>query len=122
MVLQQGSNTVTCPVASIIAHIAETPALSPTQPFMASKDGTPIPANLVNRLWSEELSRLWVSKGHYMLHSLCKPAATQAYKGGAEPLQIKDYGGWRSSAYKQYIYPHSNYHVNRIITSPLKTS
>ena len=111
-----------CPISALQAVLDDTPTASPEEPmFMFPHSRLPVPTSFMNARWLRVLKTLGISPAPFSLHSLRKAAATEAHRSGCSDQQIKDFGGWTSSAYKHYITRDSHATVNLAISKALQS-
>ena len=108
-----------CPVRAVAAAITMTPTASPAQPLLTFPGGRPMMAAYASKTWKDLTTQAGIQPGLYSLHSIRKTAATTAYNAGCSDLQVKAFGGWSSSAFRDYIYTNSSKHVNKTVINAI---
>lgn len=108
-----------CVVTAIRNHYASVPTNHPDEAcIMFEHTRRPVPVEFVRRHWANHLTSQGINVAPLSLHSLRKAAATAAHNQGCADIDIQNYGGWRSDAYRAYISP-SQHKVNNAITRAL---
>ena len=116
IVMQAVQDKDLCPVATLQAHFALTPSASSIVPLLKYPlSGDPIPLSVIKATWEAALTVQGADTKLYSLHSLRKAAATEADREGCQELLIQRLGGWKSTAYKQYIHHHTDYRANNAL-------
>ena len=87
--------SIMCPVAALMANFRAAPTKNAADPLLMFPDTRrPIPTSLIRKKWDAALARAGVQAAKYSLHS----------SHGCTEIEVQRYGGWRSTAYKRYIY------------------
>ena len=123
LTIHQSMDERYCPVKALRKVVMDTPTQNPHDPmFMFPDTRLPVPKTYMNGAWREVLSALHIPSAPFSLHSLRKAAATEAHRAGCPDLEIKDYGGWTSDAYKLYITKKPKTQVQTAISKALAKS
>ena len=104
LVLPPSPDNRMCVVDSFKRMQKDTPVRAPAQPLLLF----PGSHHIITARWLTEAFRatlvsLGLNQKDYSLHSLRRSAATNAYAGKHDHLQVQRFGAWSSEAYKQYI-------------------
>ena len=93
------------------------PTASKRDPLLMFPDQNPVPVTFIQKVWSEKLVEMGLAGNAFSLHGLRSAAATEAFNNGVPELDIQNYGGWRSTAHRQYIRKTNNTRVNKSLIS-----
>ena len=79
-------------------------SLLPASPLLTFKSGTVLNKELLNKKIQALVSLLGLPPDKYSSHSFRSGAATSAALNGLKDWEVKELGGWASSAYQDYIH------------------
>lgn len=108
-------NSPLCPVAAYTDMLEVAPTQHPNQPLLFTVGHRGSVHYLTTGSLRQSFSVMMDTLGHntsvYSLHSLRRGGATTAYQAGVVFTEIQRHGGWKSSAFWDYITPDSAVHA-----------
>lgn len=99
-------DSVVDPVRSFKLMLADTPTISDNEPLLqvpTKRGRRAITVNQLRASLRSLLSACGIDHRLYSLHSFRRGGATAAFTSGASARDIQVHGGWRSSAFWEYI-------------------
>ncbi len=88
--------------------------------FTFPQTNVPVPIYKLRKTWEDALKSLKYDISRYSLHSIRKMNATVSYHSGISEYEIKEFGGWSSSAYRSYIKTRADLSVNAALRHHFK--
>lgn len=107
LVLPRTSDISICPLVSFTAMCRCTPTRSEADPLLMFRNHRHMPLSFLNRIWRKAITKIGLNYKQARMHGLRRGGATFIASASQEArLKLKEYGRWRSTAYRKYI---SNY-------------
>ena len=119
--LTRSPDPLLCPWRALKAAVDIAPTKYTDDPMLMFPDGNPVSAAYVAEQWAIVLTQVGAPPEFHRLHSLRKAAAKSAYKSGATIQEVKDFGGWRSSAVWAYVQKNSSTNISKTLVKNLSS-
>ena len=93
----------TDPVAAYTSMLRAVPTRSPADPLLTLPSRRPVTSRYLQRALRCILTALGLHAHAYSLHSFRRGGATTAFREGADFIDVKRHGLWRSDAFWDYV-------------------